>query len=72
MEAVTMEDMKAIIDEARCIGCGLCVSTCPEEAISLSLKPENSRTVPPAHFSETYKRIAMERLARLQAMKSRG
>jgi ferredoxin len=27
------------IDLARCIGCGLCLSTCPEEAVSMTPKP---------------------------------
>lgn len=30
-----------------CIGCGLCISTCPSESISLLRKPEDKITTPP-------------------------
>lgn len=33
--AITIEDGKAIIDTDICIGCGACVTVCPEHAISL-------------------------------------
>lgn len=68
MDAVRMEDQTAAILEDRCIGCGLCVPTCPEEAIRLEAKPEEQRSAPPRHYSETLMRIAKERMARLQAL----
>lgn len=37
----------AEINLERCIGCGLCVSTCPEQALSLKQKPEQQHFVPP-------------------------
>ncbi len=66
MDAVQMDEASAVIIQNRCIGCGLCVPTCPEEAIRLQRKPEADRATPPAHFMETYKRIAKERIARLR------
>jgi len=50
MEAIDMVDDVAIINLDRCIGCALCVSTCPSEAITLVKKdeeyepPENTTT----------------------------
>jgi len=63
MDAVEIEET-AQIQRNRCIGCGLCVPTCPEEAVSLMAKPEGERCTPPTHFHETYKKIAIERSAR--------
>ena len=40
MEAIHLEDGKAALDLDRCIGCGLCVTTCPTDSLSLLRKPE--------------------------------
>ena len=40
-------DSIAHIDLNRCIGCGVCVSNCPTDALSLQLKPEAERQAPP-------------------------
>jgi formate hydrogenlyase subunit 6/NADH:ubiquinone oxidoreductase subunit I len=46
MGAVKLADNVASIDLGRCIGCGLCVPTCPENAIKLAKKAKE--IVPPA------------------------
>lgn len=33
-------DEKASVDTDRCLGCGLCVSTCPTDSMTLARKPE--------------------------------
>ncbi len=35
IEAITMEDDKAVIAENKCTECGQCVTVCPNEAISI-------------------------------------
>jgi Fe-S-cluster-containing hydrogenase component 2 len=42
MEAVYLNDGKAPLNLDRCIGCGLCVSTCPTNSLSLVRKAEQS------------------------------
>ncbi len=54
------DDFFEIID-GRCIGCGLCVPTCPEGAVSLVAKP--NMEPPPMDFREAMKRIEIERRA---------
>jgi Na+-translocating ferredoxin:NAD+ oxidoreductase subunit B len=62
MEAIQLQEGSAVINRDRCIGCGLCVPTCDAKAISLQAKEPNKRQEPPANLSETYTRIAQERL----------
>lgn len=35
VEALFMDDEKAVCDEEKCVDCGACVDACPVEAISL-------------------------------------
>lgn len=47
MAAIDYSDEEiAVINYDRCIGCGLCVTTCPSEALILELKPESMRVDP--------------------------
>jgi Fe-S-cluster-containing hydrogenase component 2 len=61
MEALEMVDDQSLVDLNRCIGCGLCVTTCPQEALKLVRKPEEQLYQPPETGAETYLRIALER-----------
>ena len=60
MDAISVEDT-AVIDLDRCIGCGLCVTDCPTEAMLLKQKEADSHYVPPKNVFETYMNIAQER-----------
>ena len=35
VEAITLENEKAVIDEENCTDCAVCVAECPTEAISV-------------------------------------
>ena len=52
------EDGLAEVNLDRCIGCGLCVTTCPEDALKLVLKPPEHRRTPPATNAEQMLRMA--------------
>jgi MinD superfamily P-loop ATPase len=62
MKAIHMtEDDLAEVNLDRCIGCGLCVITCPEDALKLVLKPAGQRRTPPASNAEQMMRMAQKR-----------
>ena len=59
MAAVTInDDQVAQVNRDRCIGCGLCVTTCPSEAIALRLKPEEKRINVPESGRELMEQTA--------------
>ena len=58
MQALARGDTHVIYDADRCIGCGLCVSTCPSGALTLTRKPETDHTVPPDTITDTWRIIA--------------
>jgi Fe-S-cluster-containing hydrogenase component 2 len=45
VKAIRVEDGSAEIEKARCIGCGLCVSACPTESISIIRKGKDDLSV---------------------------
>jgi len=55
MDALTLIDEKSSVNLIRCIGCGVCVPTCPSEAIHL-LKKEKD-TIPPKDWDTLYAMI---------------
>jgi Fe-S-cluster-containing hydrogenase component 2 len=60
MHAITEKGAKVLLNADRCIGCGLCVSTCPTGALSLVRKPESSQRDIPATFYDTWYKISEE------------
>jgi len=59
MEAIVEGQTASEIDTDRCIGCGLCVATCPEGAISL--RPIPDAEAPPEFIEDTFQQIQLER-----------
>jgi formate hydrogenlyase subunit 6/NADH:ubiquinone oxidoreductase subunit I len=48
-----MDNKKAVLNLNRCIGCGLCVTTCPTNSLSLVRKPKGKQPYVPKDFMET-------------------
>jgi Fe-S-cluster-containing hydrogenase component 2 len=70
MDAITYDDGVAVVDLSACIGCGLCVTTCPDEAIRLFEKPETK--TPPTTEKALYMKILLERYGPLGAARIAG
>ena len=62
MDALNM-DAEGICELAveRCIGCGLCVTTCPSEALTLHPKPQELQRVPPETTRDQMMAMAQKR-----------
>jgi ferredoxin len=60
MEALSIDADYSSVDLDRCIGCGVCVATCPNNAIELKIK--DSKHVPPKDTDAMYKKILLERI----------
>lgn len=52
MEALEMGDDGLVLYEHRCIGCGLCVTTCTTGALTLARKPDEEQPVVPRDFAD--------------------
>ena len=61
MEALWLGDGHAVHDPDRCIGCGLCITTCPTGALSLVRKPESAQPGVPKNVTEHYLRLGQAR-----------
>ncbi len=59
MQAIESGEDHVTILAHRCIGCGLCVPFCPEEAIKLEPRPDAAE--PPANITATMMQIMKER-----------
>jgi Fe-S-cluster-containing hydrogenase component 2 len=59
MEAISSPDGKAVVERSRCIGCALCVSTCPSGA--MRLEPNDAPRVPPDNTPALYMRMLQDR-----------
>jgi ferredoxin len=65
MEAPVLAGKKSSINLDRCIGCGLCVPTCPSKAIKLVRKEKD--VVPPKNFGELYRKILTKKVGTMKA-----
>jgi Fe-S-cluster-containing hydrogenase component 2 len=63
MDALHVEDEKVVLNVERCIGCGLCVSTCQGEALKLVRKPEEQQRQVPKNTMEAYVMRARARVS---------
>lgn len=61
MDAIVEQNGGYAVQPERCIGCGVCVSTCPTESITLLRKPESEQDAPPANIVEWYMARAQNR-----------
>jgi ferredoxin len=46
-----MAEGVAVVDRQRCIGCGLCVTGCPNDVARLQRRPDAEAVVPPLDFA---------------------
>jgi Pyruvate/2-oxoacid:ferredoxin oxidoreductase delta subunit len=58
MQALAEDGDRLVLHTDRCIGCGLCVSTCPSGALTLVRKPDSERTQLPINMDATWRTIA--------------
>ncbi len=69
-DATSTDGESAFVDEQRCIGCGLCVSTCPSGAMQLVHHP--TERVPPKNTRALYMQMFRERYGAIGVVKTMG
>jgi Fe-S-cluster-containing hydrogenase component 2 len=62
MDAISSLEGKAVVDRLRCIGCALCVTTCPSGA--LRLEPNEKPRIPPDDTKTLYMQMLQDRYGR--------
>ena len=55
------ENEKSVLDVDRCIGCGLCVSTCPSSSLSLIRKPGSEQPEVPRNIIDAFIKLSRVR-----------
>jgi ferredoxin len=61
-EALELADALLMnVDRLRCVGCGVCVPACPEDAMSLVRRPEEEIIPPPVTEQDWLKERAESR-----------
>jgi Fe-S-cluster-containing hydrogenase component 2 len=61
MDAINLDSGFSVVNRDRCIGCGLCITTCPTGALELMRKPEIEQPYVPKSNIENYIRLAKKR-----------
>jgi Pyruvate/2-oxoacid:ferredoxin oxidoreductase delta subunit len=59
--AIGEKDGSYAVNPEKCIGCGVCIPTCPSDAIALVRKPENQHDQPPSNIVDWYFKRAAAR-----------
>ncbi len=67
---VSTRTTKSFVDLNRCIGCGLCIPTCPQKA--MSLKRKHSEVRPPPTRDDLYDIIMSHKKGRFGKLKIKG
>jgi electron transport complex protein RnfB len=61
MDALYLDGDRVVLQSGRCIGCGLCVSTCPTHSLTLVRKPETEQPKVPRDIVEASLNLARSR-----------
>jgi Fe-S-cluster-containing hydrogenase component 2 len=70
MDAISLDTGTAAVAATHCIGCGLCVTTCPSGAMTLTRTAGNRR--PPRDTATLYTAIFIERFGKFGAAVAAG